>query len=518
MREPEDSVLFGLEEVKEQMFTHAQKRVKSTAAPTKGFLHCTYDSCHNKKSISQRPGFGVASETAAPTLHEQFRSPGPPPVPTAPAFPEPRFGHDFSQVQLFSRSQAGIQAKLATNTPGDLYEEEADRVADQLTTTAVNVAPLGTRRFPGQSAGQSMAVPASVGQTLATPGRPLEPSLRREMEGHFGHDFSQVRVHSGAAAERSAGEVNAHAYTVGYDVVFGAGQFAPGTPQGRRLIAHELTHVVQQKTGTLALQRQPQDRDVLSRDLKEMSEDLEKIGRQVGEVAEDLEILRWLMALEGKKLPKAATPIANIKADVAFFAEGLIETSTILGPYLRGKLARTSVAQNFKIYDFRTQFESRKEELERRVSPSVGQPTPTKLTYGFYHRRTDSIHLPPDAKFGDALHEAIHKYSAVAIQNALGVFINEGFTQHFTDQVLAERSLGSASNIYGPNLKCANIVLSWINNDEAALGRAYFQGDANPLLREVMRRLSLTTAKALIQLREDREGLGLCERIEQKGP
>jgi hypothetical protein len=66
------------------------------------------------------------------------------------------------------------------------------------------------------------------------------------MEQRFGHDFSGVRVHSGATAEQSARDVNARAYTVGHNIVFGAGQFAPITHEGRRLIAHELAHVVQQ--------------------------------------------------------------------------------------------------------------------------------------------------------------------------------------------------------------------------------------------------------------------------------
>jgi hypothetical protein len=66
------------------------------------------------------------------------------------------------------------------------------------------------------------------------------------MEQRFGYDFSRVRVHAGTAAEQSVLDVNANAYTVGPNMVFGAGRFAPGTQQGRRLIAHELTHVVQQ--------------------------------------------------------------------------------------------------------------------------------------------------------------------------------------------------------------------------------------------------------------------------------
>jgi hypothetical protein len=136
------------------------------------------------------------------------------------------------------------------NEPGDSYEQEADRIADQVLAMpahpAVSSAPPRIQRFVGQSTGQAEAAPTSVDQALASPGRPLEPALRQEMEQRFGYDFSRVRVHSDAAAEQSAREVNAHAYTVGQNIVFGVGRFAPGTSEGRRLIAHELTHVVQQ--------------------------------------------------------------------------------------------------------------------------------------------------------------------------------------------------------------------------------------------------------------------------------
>jgi hypothetical protein len=77
------------------------------------------------------------------------------------------------------------------------------------------------------------------------------------MELRFGFDFSQVRVHTDAQAAESARAVNALAYTVGSDIVFGAGQYAPGTAAGKRLLAHELTHVVQQGSKPAALQRQP---------------------------------------------------------------------------------------------------------------------------------------------------------------------------------------------------------------------------------------------------------------------
>jgi hypothetical protein len=103
---------------------------------------------------------------------------------------------------------------------------------------------------------QSATVPSIVHQVLASPGRPLEASARAYMEPRFGHDFSQVRVHTDAIADKSARTVNALAYTVGRNVVFQAGRFASHTESGRKLLAHELTHVIQQDHQTPGLQRQ----------------------------------------------------------------------------------------------------------------------------------------------------------------------------------------------------------------------------------------------------------------------
>ncbi|HLZ34839.1 MAG TPA: DUF4157 domain-containing protein [Nitrospira sp.] len=99
-------------------------------------------------------------------------------------------------------------------------------------------------------------VPPIVHEVLRSPGQPLDPATRAFFEPRFGHDFSQVRVHIDAKAAESARAVNAVAYTVGEDVVFGAGQYARKSPVGQRLIAHELAHVLQQgshKTNDLSL-------------------------------------------------------------------------------------------------------------------------------------------------------------------------------------------------------------------------------------------------------------------------
>lgn len=89
-------------------------------------------------------------------------------------------------------------------------------------------------------------VPPIVRKVLSSQGQALDTSTRAFMEPRFGHDFSKVRVHTDAHAAESAHAVNAYAYTVGHDVVFGTGQYAPGTSEGRKVLAHELTHVLQQ--------------------------------------------------------------------------------------------------------------------------------------------------------------------------------------------------------------------------------------------------------------------------------
>ena len=94
--------------------------------------------------------------------------------------------------------------------------------------------------------------PPVVHDVLRSSGRPLDPSARAFFEPRFGHHFGEVRVHTDAPAAASARAVGALAYTVGRDVVFGQGQYAPQTPAGRRLLAHELAHVVQQGAATAA--------------------------------------------------------------------------------------------------------------------------------------------------------------------------------------------------------------------------------------------------------------------------
>jgi len=143
-----------------------------------------------------------------------------------------------------------MQARLAVGASDDSLEQEADRAAAQVlggpgkARVQTSSVPHLSRVASG-SATASLA-PASVSRTLQAPGEPLSGATRSFFEPRFGHDFAQVRVHRDNAAANSARDVAAHAYTVGRHVVFAQGRYAPDSPAGRTLLAHELAHVVQQ--------------------------------------------------------------------------------------------------------------------------------------------------------------------------------------------------------------------------------------------------------------------------------
>lgn len=156
-----------------------------------------------------------------------------------------------------------LQAKLSVSDPHDSFEQEADRVADQVMRTpdarSVARSPLQIQRVCSEceedlhrseeSSGTTPTVSASTETSIASlssRGSALPDSVRSFMEPRFKADFSAVRVHADAHAHDLARSVNAQAFTVGNNVVFGAGHYSPDSDRGKRLLAHELTHVVQQ--------------------------------------------------------------------------------------------------------------------------------------------------------------------------------------------------------------------------------------------------------------------------------
>jgi len=150
-----------------------------------------------------------------------------------------------------------IQPNLNVSTPGDRSEQEADRAADQMMRAEGPREPWQTAPVRGDNPGET-AVPSSVREAVSSPGRPLDAATRGWMASRFGEDFDHVRVHTDDRAAVSACTLGARAYTVGSDLVFDTGEYAPATAEGKRLLAHELAHVVQRRSsGTSQIQRQP---------------------------------------------------------------------------------------------------------------------------------------------------------------------------------------------------------------------------------------------------------------------
>ncbi len=154
---------------------------------------------------------------------------------------------DCSEAGPVKPEAKGAKAKPRNEVPKpDLSNATWDPSGPDEDEPAGEVSPVqrsAERTVPAEA---PMQAADPVDTVLAGYGRPLDPGARAFMESRFSRDFSQVRVHTDASAEASARALHADAYTVGHDIVFGAGRYAPQTPSGRRLIAHELTHVVQQ--------------------------------------------------------------------------------------------------------------------------------------------------------------------------------------------------------------------------------------------------------------------------------
>ena len=150
----------------------------------------------------------------------------------------------------FDAEEAALRPKAARLD--DPVTDQAGHAAAEGRTDVLGPAGmLGLQRAVGNSGVTSMVEEdrSPVLDVVSGGGRPLDPEVRTDMEGRLGHDFSDVRVHDDSAAHESARSVNAHAYTVGPNIVFQRDKYDPSSDAGRVTLAHELTHVVQQRQG-----------------------------------------------------------------------------------------------------------------------------------------------------------------------------------------------------------------------------------------------------------------------------
>jgi hypothetical protein len=241
------------------------------------------EACRRKRLLRQAKTIPSSGTKVSEAAYPSSKRPGTfPPIPQLSA--SPRLSPDFSKILIrpswlstpvLARSSptsppllGAIQPKLAVGRVDDPLEYEADRIADQ-------VVRMPAPRFPGAAVSSQLCrrraafdhgeksqtlqtklvgspqatsneAPDTVDEVLRRPGQALDSTFRAFFEPRFGHDFSRVRVHTGRDADQSARSIGALAYTVGRNIVFREGHSDTETVPGKRLLAHELAHVVQQ--------------------------------------------------------------------------------------------------------------------------------------------------------------------------------------------------------------------------------------------------------------------------------
>lgn len=199
-----------------------------------------------------------------------------------------------------------VQAKLTVNPPDDQYEKEADRVADAVTNVSTSeiqrqeeeeeVETKSTSEKQHQPSAVSEETEADI-STARGSGQPLPDSVRNSLEPQLGHDFSQVHIHTDAKANKLSQQLGAEAFTIGNDVFFREGAYQPGSDSGRGLIAHELTHVVQQ--GAARVSRQAAETEGAAADRKEeakkeLKDDVDKLKTKL-----ETEYIKDLLRIAG---------------------------------------------------------------------------------------------------------------------------------------------------------------------------------------------------------------------------
>lgn len=176
---------------------------------------------------------------------------------------------NFHNVSILPPTALPIQTKLKINTPGDKYEQEADAVADQVMRMhATNVQrkcaecekeEMIQTKSRGNLGNTASSALMSQIQSTRCGGQAMDMGIRSFMEPRFGADFSGVRIHSNGQAAEMNREINARAFTVGGDIYFNSGAYNPVSAEGKKLLAHELTHVMQQHNSTVKNSIQKQD-------------------------------------------------------------------------------------------------------------------------------------------------------------------------------------------------------------------------------------------------------------------
>jgi hypothetical protein len=223
-----------------------------------------------------------AVKDAGKNTHSAKRNVADPGKFLSPSSPRYAASKGFNAIPLFSNSSHYLQTKLSVNQPGDKFEQEADAMAERVlkmdtrsvaSPQTINTIPPAVQRKCSHCEDEekkkqlqrkeSNADHPQVNDRMTgyldglhNSGAPFPQQARNYFEPRFGYDFSKVRIHTDTAAAQSARSINALAYTTSNNIVFNSGQYDPQTNAGKKLLGHELTHVIQQRQGK-TIQRAP---------------------------------------------------------------------------------------------------------------------------------------------------------------------------------------------------------------------------------------------------------------------
>lgn len=235
--------------------------------------------------------------------------------------PTNHFVHDFNRISVHSKAPIHLQPKFYISKAGDQAEQEAEKVTSELMQIPqpnvdekdfINPTKSVIQTPVKLNGNQLIKAPSQIEETVYSTGQPLERNSRAFFEVRFGHDFSKVRVHTDLQAAESAQAIHALAYTVGQDILFANGQYAPQTNQGKRLLAHELAHVWQNQylPNPMQIQRyeSPEHQDLGDKNLNELFVYIQTEAGKQWAKARGIDLIKLLKeieqdpAREGKKI------------------------------------------------------------------------------------------------------------------------------------------------------------------------------------------------------------------------